>query len=1027
MFATIVTLAIVRGQMTANTQKADRAVVATLDRLVEQASTISFAELADGTFSRPSSEGCDDPSTSCPTLFKRSLEVTWAVSSGGEADDSDETIDWVELRAETVWAGTTFTSIKKVTAPTPNWRKDWGVLRVSLEGSDYVGDIYLVDATTGKPAAGAAQVINGAAWLSAPLESCGTSTNGCVLALGPFGALSAEGVGLDAVSAMTELQLRQNEVTETSVLLRTSSEVSLSLLASNGSGETIANPHVGSVCIWARFHDGLATRTVPFCNDTQSDQIVIDTYRPDTSRAWLRLAVPSQVPVKLYIDDPEGGCGLPTGTFRWDGNSWVSGGTCTAWTWGSPSTLTSTDPDGTSEEFEGSVIDVRQTPTRYDITWTTAGGLPAAGGAAFQAMWANPRDADLISSGSCSPSAPHCKSGALVAPVLTSPRTSGFRVPSVSVTPGGATTFTLSANDYDWEAANGQTVITAGTLPTGTIVRLDEVLVDGQMTIVETALTSGDVIVADSGPIVSAQLRYYAPSGTTQRRATFVLANGSGTRTVSVVLAPELAPHSLRAEPSRLSQGTQGSIKVLVIGTNGAPLSGVVVTPANLPSGITASPSTTGADGWASVPVSVTNTPAGQVTFQLQTSGGDGNVRLTISPRAGDITLSSQLADPVIFDQGTTTQIQFTVSDRAGQPRTGTAVAVWATRPGGSRTTDVYATSRGCETDNVGSCTVSVAATNRAPSGAYVLNVSVEGISEQLNLQVEPKPYRATAQQLTLPQGTSADMAVTIVDGAGAVVAGVAVTATSSTSGLTFSNGTTNANGQVNLSVSVASTTAFGVHPVQLSGGGATGSATIRVSQTVSRLSVTEVVVSQGETTKAEVVAFDSNNQPVPGAVLSAVSADGIVVRATPTDRYGRSIVDVRIPYNVTPTRYLVALSTAGQIVEFLPVRVLRGIGSITVDGTIDADATSVLRLRLLDLSGSAIPSRNVVITPQNNALRVSSNGGTAAPSVSLTSNGNGIVELQVTASTGVRRGATAFRVTSNATSFLVYVQVEGS
>ena len=122
LFATVVTLAVVRGQLTSNTQKADRAVVATLDRLVEQASDSTYSSLADGTFTRPESTECDDPRTSCPTLFKRQLIVNWSISEGGSNDDSEETIDWVEVVASTDWAGTTFTSTKKIEAPTPNWR-----------------------------------------------------------------------------------------------------------------------------------------------------------------------------------------------------------------------------------------------------------------------------------------------------------------------------------------------------------------------------------------------------------------------------------------------------------------------------------------------------------------------------------------------------------------------------------------------------------------------------------------------------------------------------------------------------------------------------------------------------------------------------------------------------------------------------------------------------------------------------------------------------------------------------------------
>lgn len=1024
LFATIVTLAVVRGQLTSNTQKADRAVVATLDRLVDQAATSPFADLADGTFTRPESDSCADPNTSCPTLLKRDLTVTWAVTSGGSSDLSEETIDWVELQASTTWLGTTFTATRKVTAPTPNWREGWGVAKVDVTGASYSGDLYLVDSTTGKQAAGSAQIINGTAWLSAPLEQCGVTTDGCVLALGPFGALSVDDVGLDAVSAMSPLRLLQDEVTETSALLRTVSEAQLTLFARNGAGETATNPHLGSVCIWARFHDGLATRTVPFCNTAQPDQIVVDTYEPDAQRPWLQLAIPTRVPVKLYVDNPSGGCSAPSGTFRWNGSAWTAGGTCTSRTWGTPETIERSDGEGAAETFEGSVIELGSTLSRYDLTWTTDGGEPAAGGNAFHALWSHPRDPQLAPYLTCPAELPHCASGADVAPVLVSPRTSGYRVMAMPVTAGAVNPFTLTATDYDWISYDGPTTITATTLPAGTFVRLDQIEVEGELTTVETALSAGDVVVSASSATATAQLRYYAPSGETIRRATFALANSSGTRNVTVTFAPVVAPHSLRADPVRVEQGGQTTVNVVVIGTDGAPLSGVTITPADLPAGMTATSATSDANGRATITVSVTDAPSGALTFTLQASGVEGTVRVNVGARAGTVTLSAQLPDPVVFDQGSTTQVQFSVSDRSGLPMAGAGVYVWATGAGGSRTDDVYATSRGCETDLAGACTVTVAATSRATAGAYILNVSIGGVTEQLNLLVESRPYKATAPLLTLAQSGSSTLPVTIVDGAGVPVAGVSVTASSTVSGLTFVGATTGSNGVANISVSVGAAAPYGVHLVQLSGGGATGIAPVRVIQTVHRIDVDEVVVAQGETVRTELVAYDKNNQPVAGAVISAVSDAGIVVKAAPTNTAGRSVVDVRVPFNTTPTRYLVSLSSSDQLIEFLPVRVIRGIGSVQTSGTITAGSASTVQFRLLDLSGAPIGARTVTVTPLNTALKVAVVEGVPGSAVTLASDPNGFASVEVTAASGVASGSTSFKIVSGSTTIIVYAQV---
>ncbi len=1026
MFATIVTLAVVRGQLTSNSQKGDRMVVATLDRLVDQAATSPFGSILDESFVRPESESCANSRTSCPVLLNTELLVTWTITSGGDGDDAEETVDWVELVASAEWVGTTFTSTKRVTAPTPNWRLGWGVLQVNVDGPSYDGEIYLVDASTGKPAAGSSPVVNNVAWLSAPLEVCGPTSEGCVLALGPYGTLADRGVAIDAVSAMTEIELVQDKVTTTSVLLRPVTDAALTLLARNGAGETSTNPHLGSVCIWARFHDGLATRTVPFCNDLQPDQVIIDDYAPDSERPWLRLVVPASRPVKLYIDNPSGNCNLPTGTKRWNGSSWVDGGTCTGWTWGAPATIAPSENPNQTEAFIGSTIRLEPLPSRYELTWTTSGGVPAAGGDAFHALWANPRDADLGPSGTCPTNTPHCNSGASVAPVLTSPRTGSYQVSAVTTSSGAAITFTVSANDYDWDAGDGPTTITVNSLPAaGSLVRLDETVIEGVPTTIETTLSVNDIVASAAASDVSAQLRFYAPANSNQQQVVFGLSNSSGSRMVAVALAPQVRPWILRAEPTRIAQGGQATVNVLVIGTNGLPLSGANITPTSLPAGLSVAPATSNTDGWAQFQVSVTDTPAGNVTFLVQGDGGaQSSVNVNVIPRAGSITLSAQLPDPVVFDQGTTTQVEFRVDDLAGVPRSSAGVAVWATRAGGVRTTDVYATSRGCETDAQGNCTVTIAATNRAAAGAYTLNVSIEGVSATLNLQVDPKPYRANATLLTLAQASTSTLDVTVLDGAGDPVAGVVVNATASVAGLSFGSATTGQNGVATLPVSSSNQTPAGLHIVQLSGGGSSGTVPVKVTQSVARISVAEVSVNQGEAARTDIIAYDTTNLPVAGAVISAISDEGLVVRAAPTDRNGRSVVEVNVPYNVTPTRYLVSLSSGGQTVQFLPVRVLRGFGSVTTTGTITAGQTTEIALRLYDLNGSALGSRSVTVAPLNAAVKVSAVGGTPAANGTFTSGPDGVVTVAVTAATGTVGGASAIKISSGATSIIVYVRV---
>lgn len=1028
LFVTIVTLAVVRGQLTANTQKSDRIVVAVLDRLTERAASEPFAELLDGTFARPESTSCDDPTRSCPEILGRVLAVRWSTEAGGDGDDIVETVDWVEVRAEVDWNGATFSSVRRVMSPAPNWRADWGSLRVNVLGSEVTTEgteIYLVDAATGRPAAAAAEVQDGVAWLSAPLDVCGQQSDGCSLALGPYGATSTDEVALDAISALGTLRLHQDRLTDTSALFRPRGDASLLLYATNGAGETAAANRLGSVCVWASFHDGAAAREVAYCNDEQPDRILLDSYRPDPGRSWLRLPLPVAVPLTFSTDDPSGGCTQPAGTVRWDGNAWVDGGTCTSWTWGTPQTLVGAS---SSTAFEDAEIRLTAGSQRYELNWTTDGGIPAAGGSGLHALWSYPRDADLISLGStCPGSEPHCRSGASVAPVLTAPRVGDARVSAVPVVSGNAD-FTLTAIDYGFAAGDGPVSVTvaAADLGGGTLSRLDTVLVDGNPVIVQTGLSVGDTVVVASNGTASAPLRV-GSVGSGYRTVTFTLTGEGGARTVTVAFTAENLPARLFNEPARVDQGSEGSLRVRVYDTSGSPAAGVVVQPASVPSGMTVGAATSATDGWAVLPVSVATATAGNRTVTLTTSGAGTTGRINVAARAGSITLAPSVPDPVVVDQGSTTSFEFTVRDLAGDLLPGTAVAVWATAAGGTRTGDVYSTARGCETDTSARCEVTVAATAQAPAGSYQLNVSVHGVTTTLSLRVDPTPLRVGAPLLTLTQGSSSELVVTVLDGSGQPVAGVNVSSTTPVSGLTVGSGTTDSNGVARLGVTASSSVASGLHTITLNGGGADGTASVRIRQKVVRLITSSVVVSQGGVVRTSVTALDASGSPVPGTVLTAVSGDGLVLRAAPAGTDGVAVLSVEAPVSVVPTGYFVSLSVSGDLLEMLPVRVQRGVGSVTASGSLTPGASGQVTIRLFDLDGANIAGRALTVATTNSALQIGTSVAVQPASndpVSYTTGGDGYVNVPVYLSSAAVNGPIALRVSTGGRTFTVYVQV---
>lgn len=1026
LFVTIVTLAVVRGQLTANTQKSDRIVVAALDRLVERAAVLPFEQVSDGSFTRPESTECEDPSLSCPVVLGRMLNVRWVTETGGDLDDIVETVDWVDLRAEVDWNGATFTSSRRVAAPTPNWRQGWGSLRVSVSGAvEGATQLYLVDASTGRPAAAAAAVNDGVAWLSAPVDVCGRTTDGCSLALGPYGATTDTDVALDAVAALTTLTIHETRLTETSALLRPIGDLSLLLYATNGAGETDSASRAGSICLWASFHDGVAARQVPFCNDEQPDRILFDTYRPDQTRAWVQLPLPVGVPLTLTTDDPSGGCAQPTGTVRWDGSAWVDGGTCTSWTWGTPATITGTL---LSEDFEGVSIRLVEGSQRLEVSWTTTAGLPAAGGSSLQALWAHPRDADLRLQGeSCPPSTPHCRSGALVAPVLTSPRVGDAKVTSVAASSGTAD-FTLTATDFDYNGEGGPVSISVSAvdLGGGSLVRLDTEVVDGVPLVVETPLSSGDNVVVGSNGTATSSLRVNGVASG-YRSVSFTLSGDGGSRSVSVAVTTSPLPAKLFTEPTRVDQGGSGSIRVRVFDTNGQPSVGTTVTAAGVPAGMSVGTGVTGVDGWVALPVTVTTATAGNRNVALETNGVDGVGRIRVMARAGSVSLAPSVPDPVVVDQGSTTTFEFTVRDLAGDILPQTAAAVWATAGGGDRSGDVYSTARGCETDLVGRCEVSVAATPQAPTGSYQLNVKVHGVSATVALRVDPTPLRVGAPLVTLKQSDTSELVVTVLDGSGQPVAGVSVSANTSVPGLIVTGATTDNSGVARLPVSTSASTTAGLHSVSLTAGEATGSSSIRVRQKVAQLVTTAVTLPQGGAARTNVTALDASGSVVPGVVVSAVSADGLVLRAAPSNAEGIIALGVEAPVTMVATAYLVSLSVEGVLLEMLPVRVQRGVGSVTASGSVSPGTSSTITIRLFDLDGQNIASRSLSVATTNSSLQLGTTVAVTPPSnepVSFTTGPDGSVEVPAYLSSAATNGPIGLRVTTGGRSFAVYVQV---
>jgi prepilin-type N-terminal cleavage/methylation domain-containing protein len=187
-------------------------------------------------------------------------------------------------------------------------------------------------------------------------------------------------------------------------------------------------PERGSVCLWGTFNvpvtdesgsPTLQQRAEVWCNNTNPQEVTIRGWSDDAGdeqelpesdlTLWVNPPYSTTVLVdadgdvvetpgpgvsELEVVDCDGESISVDNMVRWNGSEWAAGMTCTGWTWGQPTSL-STSVFAQQAYFEGQtqLQLVRSVERQMTLYWSPSGGQPAAGCSAADPTWAYPRRA----------------------------------------------------------------------------------------------------------------------------------------------------------------------------------------------------------------------------------------------------------------------------------------------------------------------------------------------------------------------------------------------------------------------------------------------------------------------------------------------------------------------------------------------------------------------------------------------------------------------------------------------------------
>ena len=484
---------------------------------------------------------------------------------------------------------------------------------------------------------------------------------------------------------------------------------------------------------------------------------------------------------------------------------------------------------------------------------------------------------------------------------LTGPQVGGMNAVAVSGSTGVTMSFALNVADY----VGATTTVKVSALPGSGTLKMGTSNSQTGATFATngSAVTSGEQVASlpSGGGLVNMQWTEGA-SQITQTWFTVTLSNGIATKSYDVALYRTAGGWLVNGYSAIVAQGGSGTLSALVTLANGQAASTASATfSCTSCTGITFSPATVSSEtaGVASTTVNVAaGTQAGTYPVTVNVGGRTGTayVKVTAVLASLSVVVTSSTT------QGSSVVATVTAKDANGQVMSGVATN-FSISNGFVQATGVYASTGGCVTGSLGTCSVNVTVEAGAAAGTYHVGASSNGVSTSSNMTVTAAPFTLVATPGSVVQGSSSTTTIYDYDGTGAPLAGRTLSYSSSKSGLSVTSaGASNSSGLAVANITATSAVAPGNYKVTASDGAASVTFTVTVAGVPASVGAANVTVTRGGFNTTIVTVLDANGNGVPGQLVTiSTPISGItVVQHATTGPAGTAIVTVYVSSSVS-------------------------------------------------------------------------------------------------------------------------------
>lgn len=508
----------------------------------------------------------------------------------------------------------------------------------------------------------------------------------------------------------------------------------------------------------------------------------------------------------------------------------------------------------------------------------------------------------------------------------------------------------------DITAAQGATAVPVSVTVTGTDGKpragaaVTFTAPDAGITFADATATTGTDGVATTAASFGA-----APAGAHPITAT--VGESGRTGTVTAVVTPTVGDLTLEATGG--PQGGRGTVLVTARDQAGAPFRGAPVTVVAL-AGTAASDHVypdfagcvTGADGTCGVSLVIEGTAtAGGYTVR----GTSGPLVANAAVLVRSVPTQLAVTGGGTVTQGGTSELTGVLRDGAGDPLPSTSLTP-GTAGGGVALAPASVT-----TGPTGTFTFTVSAATSAVTGTRPITVTAAGQALTVPLTVAGAPAALTAAPVTLAQGGTGSLQVTVADGTGAPLPSAGVSFTAAAGGLSVSShASTDARGTATGILTVAPTTPAGSYPVTVTSGSATITADVIVTATPASVSITGAA-QQGGSAQLTVTVLDGAGRPIVGSRVAVAGLPGTLTvspAAVTTGTGGRAALMITDNGPTTAGIRTVTVTADGVSLPAV-IPVVAAAGSLSPDAgaiTVARGGQMTLAVTVRDQLGAALP-----------------------------------------------------------------------